>query len=178
MSARIPVIAAHSMTRVQAEKLLDEHTRVDIDHWLGKYPPEQRRSALLAALRAAQHQNHGYLTRELMDAVAAYLDLPAIWVYEAASFYSMYETEPVGRHSISLCTNISCMLCGSDEILAHIERKLGIGIGESTPDGRYFLKREEECLAACVGAPMMMVDHVYYEHLTPDKVDEILDALE
>jgi NADH-quinone oxidoreductase subunit E len=178
MSARIPVIAVQSMTRVQAEQVLDEHTRAEIDHWLGKYPAEQRRSALLAALRAAQHQNHGYLTRELMDAVAAYLDLPAIWVYEAASFYSMYETEPVGRHSISLCTNISCMLRGSDEILGHIERKLGIRIGESTPDGKFYLKREEECLAACVGAPMMMVDHVYYEHLTPEKVDEILDALE
>lgn len=178
MSARIPVIAEQHMTREQAEQVLDAHARSDIDHWLAKYPAEQRRSALLAALRAAQHQNHGYLTRELMDAVAVYLDLPAIWVYEAASFYSMYETEPVGRHSISVCTNISCMLCGSDDILAHIERKLGISIGESTPDGRYFLKREEECLAACVGAPMMMVDHVYYEHLTPEKVDEILDGLE
>jgi NADH-quinone oxidoreductase subunit E len=90
----------------------------------------------------------------------------------------MYETEPVGRHSISVCTNISCMLCGGDEILGHIERKLGISVGQSTPDGRFFLKREEECLAACVGAPMMMVDHVYYEHLTPEKVDEILDGLE
>lgn len=178
MSTRIPVIAQQMMTREQAEQVLDEHTREDIDHWLGKYPAEQRRSALLAALRAAQHQNHGYLDRELMDAVAVYLDLPAIWVYEAASFYSMYETKPVGRHSISVCTNISCMLCGSDEILAHIERKLGISAGESTPDGRIFLKQEEECLAACVGAPMMMVDHVYYEQLTPEKVDEILDALE
>ena len=133
---------------------------------------------MLAALRAAQHQNQGFLTTELMDAVAVYLDLPDIWVYEAASFYSMYETEPVGRHSISVCTNISCMLCGGDDILAHIENKLGIRIGESTADGRFFLKREEECLAACAGAPMMMVDHVYYENLTPEKVDEILDALE
>lgn len=178
MSARIPVIAEQHMTRERAEQVLDEHTRADIDSWLQRYPADQRRSALLAALRAAQHQNHGYLTPELMDAVAVYLDLPAIWVYEAASFYSMYETAAVGRHSISLCTNISCMLCGSDEILAHIERKLGIRVGESTPDGKFFLKREEECLAACIGAPMMMVDHVYYEHLTPEKVDEILDALE
>jgi NADH-quinone oxidoreductase subunit E len=178
MVAGIPVIAERSMTRAQAKLVLDAHTRSDIDHWLAKYPAEQRRSALLAALRAAQHQNHGYLTRELMDAVSAYLDLPAIWVYEAASFYSMYETEPVGRHSISVCTNISCMLCGGDEILGHIERKLGISVGQSTPDGRFFLKREEECLAACVGAPMMMVDHVYYEHLTAEKVDEILDGLE
>jgi NADH-quinone oxidoreductase subunit E len=178
MPPQIPVIAGHSMTLEQAEQILDAHTREDIDHWLRKYPGEQRRSAVLAALRAAQHQNHGFLTREIMDAVATYLDLPAIWVYEAATFYSMYETEPVGRHSISVCTNISCMLCGGDEILAHIESKLGIRIGESTADGRFYLKREEECLAACVGAPMMMVDHVYYEHLTPEKVDEILDGLE
>jgi NADH-quinone oxidoreductase subunit E len=144
------------MSRERAEALLTEHTRAEIDHWLEKYPPEQRRSAVLTALREAQHQNHGYLTQELMVAVAAYLDLPPIYVYEAASFYSMYETKPVGRHSVSICTNVSCMLCGSDEITAHIEGKLGIKIGESTPDGRIYLKREEECLAACCGAPMMM----------------------
>ena len=178
MPAQIPVISHHVMLREQAEQVLDAHTREDIDHWCAKYPYEQRRSAVLAALRAAQHQNHGYLTKDLMDAVAAYLDLPEIWVYEAASFYSMYETEPVGRHSISVCTNISCMLCGADSIVEHIEKKLGIKLGESTEDGRFFLKNEEECLAACVGAPMMMVDHVYYEHLTPEKVDEIIDGLD
>jgi NADH-quinone oxidoreductase subunit E len=89
----------------------------------------------------------------------------------------MFETKPVGRHSISVCTNISCMLRGADEILAHIERKLGIGVGESTADGRFYLKREEECLAACCGAPMMMVDHVYHENLTAAKVDAVLDTL-
>ena len=178
MGAHIPVVTGEIMGRDEAAQVLDGHTREEIDHWVAKYPPEQRRSAVLAALRAAQHQNQGYLTRELMDAVAGYLELPAIWVYEAASFYSMYETSPVGRYSISVCTNISCMLCGSDEILAHIENKLGIRIGESTPDGKFFLKREEECLAACAAAPMMMVDHVYYENLTPARVDEILDALE
>jgi len=162
----------------RARDVLSEHTRHEIDHWAAKYPPEQRRSAVLAALRAAQHQNEGFLTPELMDGVAAYLNLPDIWVYEAASFYSMYETSPVGRHSISVCTNISCMLCGSDEILDHIQNKLGIRLGESTGDGKFYLKREEECLAACCGAPMMMVDHVYHEKLTPEKVDEILDALD
>ena len=90
----------------------------------------------------------------------------------------MYELKPVGRHSISVCTNISCMLCGGDDILAHIEGKLGIKVGESTPDGKFFLKREEECLAACCGAPMMQVNHVYHENLTPEKVDQILDSLE
>jgi NADH-quinone oxidoreductase subunit E len=178
MAVRIPVVSGESMSREEVLRVLDEHTREEIDHWLEKYPAARRRSAVLAALRAAQHQNGGFLTREIMDAVAAYLDLPAIWVYEAASFYSMYETSPVGRHSISVCTNISCMLCGGEEILAHIESKLGITVGQSTPDGRYYLKNEEECLAACTGAPMMMVDHVYYENLTPAKVDEILDALE
>ena len=93
-------------------------------------------------------------------------------------FYSMYELKPVGRHSVSVCTNISCMLRGGDAVLAHIERKLGIKLGESTPDGKFYLKREEECLAACCGAPMMQVDHVYYEHLTPEKVDQVLDSLE
>lgn len=166
------------MSRGQAEQILSEHTRKEIDHWLTKYPPEGRRSAVLAALREAQHQNHGYLTRDLLDAVAVYLGMPPIQVYEVASFYSMLETEEVGRHSVSVCTNISCMLRGADDIVAHIENKLGIVTGESTPDGRIFLKREEECLAACCGAPMMMVDHVYHENLTPAKVDEILDALE
>jgi len=159
-------------------EVLSEHTIHEIDHWLTKYPADQKRSAVAAALRAAQHQNEGYLTTELMDAVAEYLALPPIYVYEAASFYSMFELEKVGRHNVAVCTNISCMLRGGDEILEYIEQKLGIKVGESTDDGRIFLKREEECLAACCGAPMMQVDHVYHEHLTPEKVDEILDGLE
>jgi NADH-quinone oxidoreductase subunit E len=155
--------------------VLSAHLREEIDHWLEKFPPDRKRSAVLAALRGAQHENNGYLTRELMDGIAEYLDLPAVQVYEVASFYSMFETKPVGRHHVSVCTNISCMLCGGEEILSHVERRLGIKVGESTTDGRFFLKQEEECLAACTGAPMMMVDHVFYENLTPEKVDEILD---
>jgi NADH-quinone oxidoreductase subunit E len=112
-----------------------------------------------------------------MDAVAAYLKLPPIQVYEVASFYSMFETHPCGRHHVSVCTNISCMLRGGEELLAHVEKRLGIRVGESTPDGRIFLKQEEECLAACTGAPMMMVDHVYHENLTNDAVDRILAEL-
>lgn len=157
--------------------VLSEETRAEIEHWLAKYPADRRQSALLAALRAAQHQNHGYLTTELMDAVAAYLGIPEIAAYEVATFYSMFETKPVGRHSISVCTNISCWLMGSDRIVEHIENRLGIKTGESTPDGKFFLKCEEECLAACDGGPMMQVDHVYYERLTPEKVDAILDAV-
>ncbi|MDH4382682.1 MAG: NAD(P)H-dependent oxidoreductase subunit E [Gammaproteobacteria bacterium] len=157
--------------------LLSDHARHVIDEWVAKYPPERKQSALLAALREAQHENNGFLTTPLMDAVADYLGLPKIAVYEVASFYSMFETKPVGRHSVSVCTNISCMLRGSDDVVTYIERKLGTKTGETTPDGRIYLKPEEECLAACCGAPMMMVDHVYHEHLTPAKIDEILDAL-
>ena len=160
-----------------ASQVLSEHARHEIDRWLKKFPPNQKRSAVLAALSEVQHENGGWLTVELMDAVAAYLGMPPIAVYEVASFYSMLETKPVGRHSISVCTNISCMLCGADEILAHIERKLGIRVGESTPDGRIYLKCEEECLAACCGGPMMMVDHVYHENLSNEKVDRILEQL-
>jgi NADH-quinone oxidoreductase subunit E len=155
---------------------LSDHAKHEIDHWIGKFPPDRKRSAVLAALRTVQHDNNGYLTRESMDAVADYLGLPKIQVYEVATFYSMFETKPVGRHHVSVCTNISCMLCGGDEILAHVEKRLGIKVGDSTPDGRFFLKREEECLAACNNAPMMMVDHVYFENLTTEKVDEILDS--
>ncbi len=158
--------------------LLSPHAKQEIDGWLARYPDNQRRSAVLAALRIVQHENRGYLTTELLDAVADYLVVPKIAVYEVGSFYSMFELEPVGRHSISLCTNISCMLRGSDAILTHLENKLGITLGESNADGRFHLKREEECLAACCGAPMMQVDHVYYENLTPEKVDKILDKLE
>ncbi|MCG3200469.1 MAG: NADH-quinone oxidoreductase chain 2 [Gammaproteobacteria bacterium] len=160
-----------------AERELSEHARHVIDGWLAKYPADRKRSAVLAALREVQHENGGHLTVDLMDAVAAYLGLPNIAVYEVASFYSMFELQPVGRNSVSVCTNVSCMLCGADGIVAHIEGKLGIKTGESTPDGRIFLKREEECLAACCGAPMMQVNHRYYENLTPEKVDEILDGL-
>ncbi len=166
------------MSAQSGQGLLSAHLREEIDHWLERFPPDRRRSAVLAALRAAQHENHGYLTTELMDAIAAYLGLPPIQVYEVASFYSMFETRPVGRVHVSVCTNISCMLCGSDEIVAAVESHLGIRTGESTPDGKFFLKREEECLAACNNAPMMMVDHVYYENLTPAKAIQVLDAVE
>lgn len=157
--------------------LLTEHTRHEIDEWIARFPAGRQRSATLSALRFAQEQNNGFLTPEIMDAVAEYLRLPSIQVYEVATFYSMFETHPCGRHHVSVCTNISCWLNGAEGILAHCERKLGIKVGESTPDQRIFLKQEEECLAACTGAPMMMVDHVFHEHLTPAKVDEILDGL-
>jgi NADH-quinone oxidoreductase subunit E len=156
---------------------LSAHVREEIDHWVAKFPEGRQRSAVIGALHAVQHENKGYLTTELMDAVASYLEMPPIEVYEVASFYSMFETKPVGEHSISVCTNISCMLRGSAEIVEHIEKRLGIKTGQSTPDGRFYLKREEECLAACCGAPMMMVDHVYHENLTTEKVDAVLETI-
>jgi NADH-quinone oxidoreductase subunit E len=156
---------------------LSAHVREEIDRWVAKFPPDRKRSAVISALHAVQHENNGFLTTDLMDAVAAYLELAPIHVYEVATFYSMFETKPVGRHHISVCTNISCMLRGSQEVVDHVEKKLGIKTGESTPDGRIYLKREEECLAACTGAPMMMVDHVFHENLTPENIDKILDEL-
>ena len=157
---------------------LSDHVRTEIDNWTARFPTDKKRSAVLAALHAVQHENNGYLTAELMNCVAEYLDLPTILVYEVATFYSMFQTRPVGRHNVAICTNVSCMLRGADEIVDHVEKKLGIKLGESTEDGRIYLKQEEECLAACCGAPMMMVDHKYHENLTERLVDEILDGLE
>ncbi len=165
------------MTTAETQ-VLSQHTIDEIEDWLKRYPADQRQSAILGALRAAQHQNEGFLTTELMDAVADYIGMPNIAVYEVASFYSMFELKPVARHNVAICTNISCMLMGSDSIVNHVENKLGIKMGESTSDGRIYLKVEEECLAACAGGPMMQVDHVYHTDLTAEKVDKILDALE
>jgi NADH-quinone oxidoreductase subunit E len=156
---------------------LSAHARHVIDEWVAKYPPERKQSAVLAALREVQHENDGFLTTPLMDAVADYLEMPRIAVYEVASFYSMFATKPVGKYCLAVCTNISCWLRGSEQIVEHLEKKLGIKTGESTPDGRFYLKQEEECLAACCGAPMMQVDHVYHENLTIAKIDEILAKL-
>jgi NADH-quinone oxidoreductase subunit E len=163
---------------MSGDTLLSAHVREEIEHWKARFPEDRQRSAVIGALHAAQHENGGYLTPELMDAVAEYLGLPNIQVYEVATFYSMFQTKPVGRHNVAICTNVSCMLRGADDIVAHVEQRLGVKLGQSTGDGRIYLKREEECLAACCGAPMMMVDHKYYENLTLDQVDDILDGLE
>ena len=144
-----------------------------IDHWLAKYPADQKQSAVLSALMLVQEDNGGYLTEPLMDAVADYLDMPSIAMYEVATFYTMFNLKQVGRHQIDVCTNISCMLCGSEKIVAHLQKRLGIKIGETTTDGKFSL-RSVECLAACVNAPMMVIDKIYYENLTIEKVDEIL----
>lgn len=154
---------------------LPDKVRAEIDHWLTKYPEDKRQSAVIAALMSVQHHDkQHYLSQEMMDAVADYIGITEIAVYEVASFYSMFNLKPVGKHEIAVCTNISCMLRGSDKIVDHLEKKLGIKLGESTEDGQFFLKKEEECLAGCCGAPMMQVNHVYHEHLTTEKVDKIL----
>ncbi len=158
--------------------VLSDHVKDEIEHWKSRFPEDRQRSAVIAALHAVQHENDGHLTAEQMNAVAAYLALPTIQVYEVATFYSMFQTKPVGRHNVAICTNVSCMLRGADDLVEHVEKKLGIRLGESTADGRIYLKREEECLAACCGAPMMMVDHKYHENLTTKRVDEILDELD
>lgn len=158
--------------------LLSDDTRAYIDHWVTKFPPERKRSALIQAVFATQQQNGGYLTDELIAAVAAYLDLPQVWAFEVASFYSMFETKPVGRHNVAICTNISCWLNGADELVRHCEGKLNVELGGTTADGRIYLKKEEECIAACVGAPVVMVNGHYHERLDTQKLDEILDGLE
>lgn len=156
---------------------LSADTRAEIDLWVAKYPADQKQSAVMAALRIVQDANGGWLTTELMDSVADYLDMPPIAVYEVGSFYSMYEHKPVGRHKICICTNISCMLCGSEKIIDYVENKLKIKMGETTSDGRFTLKGVE-CLASCAGAPMMQIDRDYYENLNPEKIDSILDKME
>ena len=157
--------------------LLTDASLKDIDVWIAKYPSDKKQSAVMSALRIVQDQNRGFLTEDLMDAIAEYLDMRPIAVYEVATFYSMYELEPVGKHKICVCTNISCMLNGSDSIVAHLSNKLGIKLGETTLDGRFTLK-EAECLGACVNAPMLQIGNVYHENLTEEKIDQIISTLD
>jgi NADH-quinone oxidoreductase subunit E len=158
--------------------MLTEDTLKTIDHWVAKFPADKKRSALIQALMAAQEQNGGWINRELTEAVAAYLDLPPVWAHEVISFYSMFDDKPVGRHKVNICTNISCWLRGAEDLLAHAEEKLGVTLGETTQDQRISLIREEECMAGCCGAPMMVVDGHYHENLDIEKMDAILDGLE
>ena len=139
-------------------------------------PIEVQQEVLIPEENVVQEENQGSLTIPLMDAVAAYLDLPTIAVYEVATFYTMYYLDPVGNHVINLCTNVSCRLNGADKILAYLKERLGIELNETTNDGRFTLK-EVECLGACVAAPACHIGKRYYENLTPEKIDEILDAL-
>jgi NADH-quinone oxidoreductase subunit E len=155
---------------------LSTAARTEIDRWTAKFPPERKRAALLAALTVVQRENGGWLTPDLMEAVADYLDVPPVAAEEAATFYSLFDLAPVGRHKLYVCNSISCWLCGSGRIIEHLKQRLGIGVGETTPDGRFALK-QAECLAACGGAPAMVIGGEYHENLTPDKVDALLARL-
>ncbi len=158
--------------------IIQGSVKVDIDRWIAQYPEGRQKSAVMPALSVVQEANGGYLTRELMDEVADYLDIEPIEVYEVATFYSMYEHQPVGKHKICVCTNISCMLRGSDEVVEHLKKRLGVDdFRQISADGRFSIK-EVECLGACVGAPMFQIGKEYYEHLTPEKIDQILASLE
>jgi NADH-quinone oxidoreductase subunit E len=147
-----------------------------IDYELTKYPADQRRAAVMSALRIVQTER-GWLSKESISEVAAYLRMPDIAAMEVATFYNMYDLENVGKYKITICTNISCMLRDSDAIVHHLQAKLGVGFGEVTADGRFCLK-EGECMGACGGAPLMTVNnHTMHEFLTPDSVDAILESL-
>lgn len=161
--------------------VLSDEQRAEIDHWLAKYPqtPEGRQSAVIPALHVAQEGNGGWLEREHVDAVADYIGMSRTTAYEVATFYSMFHLERNrSRHKVSICNNISCWLCGGDEMVAYAQEKLGVPLGGTTEDGRITLVQEEECLAACAGAPMMIVDGHYYTELTREKIDRILDSLD
>ncbi len=148
-----------------------------IDKEVAKYPAEQKQSAVMSALRIAQTEL-GWLSKDCIEYVANYLEMPAIAVYEVATFYNMYDLAPVGRNKVTLCTNLPCQLQGADQIAERMQAKLGIGFGETTADGRYTLK-EGECMGACGHGPLCLHNnHQMHAHLTPDSVDKLLDDMQ
>jgi NADH-quinone oxidoreductase subunit E len=156
--------------------MLSKESLKKIEYELTKYPADRRQAAVMAALRIAQSEK-GWLSKEVMTFVADYLGIPDIAVLEVASFYNMYQTEPVGKYKITVCTNISCMLRDSDAIVHHLNKRLGIGFNETSSNGKFTLK-EGECMGACGGAPLFHINNIRMcEHLTPAKVDEILEEL-
>jgi NADH-quinone oxidoreductase subunit E len=165
------------VTKNKSAVLLPEDLKIAIDQWTKKYPPERRQSAVLPALTLAQDYNGGYLSQELIDAVADYLEMSRMTAYEVATFYTLYELKPIGRHKIGVCTNVSCMLSGCEKIVAHLQDRLQIKLGETTADEKFTL-REVECLGACANAPVVHIGQRYYEDLTPEKIDKILDNLD
>ena len=156
---------------------LSQEVTNQIDKWLTKFPVDKKISCLIPALTIVQKDNSGYLTNDLIIAVAKYLGVPDIAAFEVATFYSMFEHKPKGRHKICICTNVSCMLKKVDSIVDHLKDKLQINFGETTTDGRFSLK-EVECLGACGGAPAIQIGDDYYEDVTVEKIDAILEKLE
>lgn len=156
--------------------MLSPEAIAKIDYELTKYPADQRQAAVMSALRIVQTER-GWLSQESITEVAQYLGMPEIAAMEVATFYNMYDLSPVGKYKITVCTNISCMLRGSDEIVDHLQKKLGVGFNEITPDGKFCLK-EGECMGCCGGAPLMHVNNTQmHEFLTTEKVDAILEEL-
>ena len=159
-----------------SEMNLSEAITGQIEKELEKYPADRKQSAVMAALRIVQDE-YRWVSMEIMQEIADLLEMPAIHVYEVATFYSMYEHKDVGQHKFCVCTNISCQIRGSKGVLDYLKEKTGIGPGESTADGRITIK-EVECLGACGGAPMMQVDKDYFENLTTKSIDKILEGLD
>ncbi len=159
------------------KNLISKDTLNKCDGWITKFPTNKKRSAVIEILKMVQLENGGYLTERLISAVANYLNIPAIYAYEVATFYSMFDLQEVGKYKIYFCISISCMLCGSDELVNYIKNKLSINFNETTNDKKFTLKKAE-CLAACGGAPVMLIGEKYYENLTIDKINYILDGLE
>lgn len=156
--------------------MLSPESIAQIDYELTKYPADRRQAAVMSALRIAQAEK-GWLSKETIAFVAEYLGIPPIAALEVATFYNMYDLEPAGKYKITVCTNISCMLRDSDQIVDHLQSRLGIGFNETTPDGKFTLK-EGECMGACGGAPLLHINNTkMHESLTPAKVDEILEGL-
>ncbi len=155
---------------------LSDAVKQGIEDHLAKYPDDQRISAIMPALTLAQNDNGGHLTPELIRTVADYIGIPNVAAEEVATFYSMYELAPQGKHKISICQNISCMLRGCDALIEHLEQKHQIVAGKVSKDQMFSLKKVE-CLGACGGAPMMQIGDQYYENLTPEKLDGILNDL-
>lgn len=160
------------------EFIINEEIARLIDNVVKKFPSDRKRSAVIESLLILQHYNHGYVTKNVIEALSNYLSVSEIDIYEVATFYTMINIGPVGKNIIAVCNNVSCMLRGSDEILSHIERRLKIKAGESTTDNKFYLKDEIECLAACNGGPMMQINHKNYENLTLEKVDQILENID
>lgn len=147
-----------------------------IDQEIAKYPPQHKQSAVMSALRITQ-QELGWLSKDSIQYVAAYLEMPAIAAYEVATFYNMYDLAPVGRHKLTLCTNLPCQLQGADAVAERMQAKLGIGFGETTEDGRYTLK-QGECMGTCGHGPLCLHNnHTMHAHLTPESVDKLLDDM-
>jgi NADH-quinone oxidoreductase subunit E len=144
-----------------------------IDRAVAKYPPDQKKSAVMAALTIAQDEK-GHLSPQVMDFVAQYLGMPPIAVYEVASFYTMYDLRPAGKHKLCICTNLPCALSGAEEAAEHLKKKLGVDWNETTADGRFTLK-QGECFGACGDAPVMLVNNKkMVSFMTPDKIDQWL----